>query len=297
MKYLVSLFFILLIFSCHIDINEYDPVDNLYSGYHRTWWDDFNKELNPYRWGYELGYGDIPELLIWGWGVGGLANYTSNKNNVYLSNGCLTIQANYLGGALSGRNYTSSRLNTRNKVWFQYGIITARIKLPYGKGIFPAFWLLGTNDYFYNLVWPRSGEIDIVELKGGGKGDSTVSFACHWYDEVWQTPPGYSVYVYKLWSLPEPKVFSDDFHIFEIEKTPYEIIWRVDRIERFRTKISNEMTELQGPMYIIFNLSVGATLIPDVGSPDSTTIFPQKMYIDWIRYYVRDIYLDFRTMK
>lgn len=295
MKSVSFLMVFLLFLGCSLPKAYDNPYDYLYVplGYNLVWHDEFNgKELNPYRWKYDLGYGDIPELLIWGYGVGGLANYTSNKNNVYLSDGKLVIQANYLGGDLGSRNYTSTRMHTRGSMSFQYGIVTARIKLPYGKGIFPAFWLLGTNDYFTNLIWPKSGEIDIVELKGGGENkDDTVSFAAHWYDEVWLTPKGYSVYNYKLWELPDPQIFADDYHIFEVERTPYEIIWRVDREEKFRLTISNEMKELRNPMYVIFNLEVGATMIIDVGVPDSSTVFPQKMYVDWVRYYIKDIYI------
>ncbi|MFN8206348.1 MAG: glycoside hydrolase family 16 protein [Bacteroidales bacterium] len=129
--------------------------------YELIWSDEFNQDglPNPKIWTMETGGG--------GWGNNEWEYYTANDtDNCIISNGTLKIRA--LKESYGGRDYTSARIKTQNKAIFQYGKLEARIKMPYGKGIWPAFWMLGNKG-----SWPACGEIDIVEMIGGTNNDNT----------------------------------------------------------------------------------------------------------------------------
>ena len=111
-----------------------------------------------------------------GWGNNELQYYTNTESNAKVENGILTITARE--ESVGGRDYTSARITTQNKFDFKYGRIEARIKLPYGQGLWPAFWMLG--QIISSVGWPACGEIDIMEMVGGTDNDNTVHSTFHW---------------------------------------------------------------------------------------------------------------------
>ena len=232
--------------------------------YQLAWSDEFTSpQIDQTTWTFETGGN--------GWGNEELQFYTARDTNAFIQDGKLIIQA--LKENYSGKNYTSARLITKDKKSFKYGKIEARIKLPYGQGLWPAFWMLGQN---YNSVgWPACGEIDIMELIGGAVNrDNTVYGTLHWDNNGQYASYGGSN---KLSS----GIFADDFHLFTIEWTPKLIKWFVDNKQYHVTDISpSGLSEFQQQYFIILNVAVGGTW---PGSPDNTTVFPQRMEIDYVR--------------
>ena len=208
--------------------------------------------------------------------------YTDSIENSYVfnngTNGYLLIRAVYEGGGLFSDNFTSARLITVNKQDFLYGKIAARIQLPYGQGLWPAFWMLGTNinETGGDTPWPACGEIDIMEMIGGGAGrDDTSWGAIHWDN---------SGHVYSSTSRTLPSgILADDFHVFEIEWDSTNIVWKVDGNTFFTKDITpSHMSEFHKRFYIILNVAVGG-IWPEY--PNTSTVFPQYMYVDWVRVY------------
>jgi beta-glucanase (GH16 family) len=166
---------------------------------------------------------------------------------------------------------------TQETFEFTYGRIEARIKVPYGQGIWPAFWMLG-ND-ITTSGWPKSGEIDIME--NIGREPSILHGTLH--------GPGYSGGngITSSITLPEGQVFSDDFHIFALEWEADEIRWYLDG-EQYASVAKDERFTDQKPwvydhpFFIILNLAVGGAW---PGYPDETTTFPQTMTVDYVRVY------------
>jgi beta-glucanase (GH16 family) len=240
-----------------------------------VWSDEFNGAvLDSAYWNYEIGNG-APVLP--GWGNNELEYYTSRTENVRIEDFSgadrgLVIEAR--AESYSGFNYTSARIQTKGKVEQTYGRIEARIKLPKGKGIWPAFWMLG-NDIDTNN-WPACGEIDIVELVG--HEPDTVHGTIH-FGEPWQ-------YTGNSFRLPSGD-FSDDFHIFAIEWEPGEIRWYVDdtlysRKTSWFSSIGSFPAPFNKDFFLILNVAVGGNW---PGNPDGSTVFPQRMYVDYIRIY------------
>jgi beta-glucanase (GH16 family) len=234
---------------------------------HLVMQDEFDTDgvLNTATWSYNIGTGAN------GWGNNELQYYTDRPENISIENGSLKITArkeNY-----SGSSYTSARILTKGKFEQKYGRIEARIKLPWGKGIWPAFWMLGANSD--TVLWPQSGEIDIMEYLGNKP--TQVFGTVH--------GPGYSggSAITKTYTLPNNR-FDNDFHIFGIEWGENYINYYVDDV------LYNQITpkDVKGewvfnqPFYIILNVAVGGTL---PGSPNSDTVFPQTMLVDYVRVY------------
>ena len=235
-------------------------------------------------WNDEFNYTGLPDSTLWyfeeggnGWGNNELQYYTSKRiENAHVENGYLTIEArkeNY-----NGREYTSARLITypTNNTW-KYGKIEARIKLPYGQGIWPAFWMLG-NGIFEGTSWPGCGELDILELVGGGEGkDDVVHGSIHYTDAT--NAHASNTASYQLTS----GIFADNFHTFSIEWTQDKIKWFVDGNQYFSKSLAgSELTEFQKEFFLLLNIAVGGNW---PGSPDASTVFPQKMLVDYVRVY------------
>lgn len=243
--------------------------------YELVWNDEFNYVGLPdsTKWTYETG-GD-------GWGNNELQYYTSGKSeNTYVQDGVLTISANK--ESYGGRSYTSARLITYYKQgYWKYGKIEARMKLPYGQGIWPAFWMLGTN-IFEGTSWPACGETDIMELVGGSNGnDSKVYGTAHWANSSSQ----HAQYgnEYQLSS----GIFADTFHTFSIIWDEKTIKWLVDGIQYNIIDITPaDLSEFHNPFFILLNLAVGGNW---PGNPDATTVFPQKMVVDYVRVYQQNL--------
>ncbi|MFZ1080492.1 MAG: family 16 glycosylhydrolase [Candidatus Kryptoniota bacterium] len=240
--------------------------------YKLVWSDEFEgTTLDSSKWNFESGNnnGNNNESEF----------YTSRPQNCSVSNGLLTITA--LKENYSGFNYTSARINTQNKFSFEYGKVEAMIKLPYGKGMWPAFWMLGDN--INSVGWPTCGESDIMEMIGGtGKGgfnsilsDGTVYGTLHWSQNGNAQSGG-------KYSLSSGK-FADDFHVFGVTWTPQAIQFYVDSTVYDHIDISpTYMSAFENKFFIILNLAVGGDW---PGYPDSTTVFPQMMQVDYVRVY------------
>jgi beta-glucanase (GH16 family) len=201
------------------------------------------------------------------WFNGELQAYTTGNTNASLDgNGNLVIEARR--EAREGRQYTSARLKTEGKKNFTYGRFEGRMKLPYGQGIWPAFWMLGGNS------WPNTGEIDIMENLG--REPSIAHGTIH--------GPGYSGAdgPSGTYTLPGGAVFSDDFHVFAIEWEPNTIRWYVDG-NHYSTKtpadIGGNTWVFDHGFFFILNVAVGGDW---PGDPDETTVFPQRMLVDYV---------------
>jgi beta-glucanase (GH16 family) len=145
------------------------------------------------------------------------------------------------------------------------------MKLPNGKGIWPAFWMLGDAISF--VGWPKCGELDIMEMIGGNtSGDKTIYGTAHW-DDNGHKQAGSS------YRLPAGN-YSDAFHVFDIVWDAQKIIWHMDGIQYYRIDLISALSELQEPHFILFNLAVGGNW---PGYPDNTTVFPQAMNVDYVR--------------
>ncbi len=236
-------------------------------------------------WQDEFDYTGLPDMNKWSfdtvgneyrWGNDELQYYTSSMNNAKVENGILIITARK--EELKGRQYTSARLKTQDKFDFKYGIIEARIKLPYGKGIWPAFWMLGTK--IKTLGWPRSGEIDIMEMVGGSNGgDNTVHSTLHWHGNESREKEG------KSYTLKEG-VFNDNFHVFSVVWNSTHIRGFVDDTEYFTMDITKDnLNEFHDNFYILLNVAVGGNW---PGSPNDSTVFPQEMKVDYVRVFKKD---------
>ncbi len=228
--------------------------------------DEFDTDgiLDSAIWDYEEGTDEN------GWGNGQLQYYTDRTENITVQNGILIITA--IEESYKGSNYTSARIVTKGEE--VYGRYEARIRVPYGQGIWPAFWLLGA-DCGPAVVWPQCGEIDIMEYKG--QEPTTIHGSVHgngFSDEEAIT---------KSYSLENDR-FDTGFHVFGIEWAPEYINYYVDDV------LYNQITpaDVPGewvfdhPFKIIINLAVGGDF---VGAPNSETVFPQTMLIDYVRVY------------
>ncbi|MGV8112295.1 MAG: family 16 glycosylhydrolase [Lentimicrobium sp.] len=232
-----------------------------------TWSDEFNglagQSPDASKWTFDLGTGQD------GWGNSELQSYTNSPANISLDDeGNLVITA-----IIEGNRFTSARIKTQGLFAQQYGRFEARIKTPYGPGIWPAFWMLGEN--IETEPWPACGEIDIMELRG--QEPHIIHGTLH--------GPGYSGGnpVTGSYALVNDR-FDNDFHLFAIEWDKDKIDFFVDdylyqRIER--SNVPGEWVYDQ-PFFILINLAVGGNY---VGFPTAQTPFPQKMYIDYVRVY------------
>jgi beta-glucanase (GH16 family) len=231
---------------------------------------DVDGAPNPDIWSYEIGDGTAQGIP--GWGNNELQFYTDREENVKVENGLLLITARQ--EQFNGAGYTSGRLITKGKLETQYGRVEARIRLPYGQGMWPAFWMLG-DDNNGTEIWPNIGEIDIMENRG--QEPTKIVGSVH--------GPGYSGgnAVSKDYELENDR-FDTGFHVFGIEWGPNYVNYYVDDV------LYNQITpnDVPGewvfnrPFYIILNLAVGGDF---VGSPNAQTVFPQTMLVDYVRIY------------
>ena len=231
-----------------------------YPGYTLVWADEFEgTQLNTQDWNFETGNH--------GWGNNESQDYLSGSNNAYLSNGKLVIEAKKESS--NGSDYTSARITTQGKRSFQYGRIDIRAKLPQGQGIWPALWMLGEN--FSSVGWPACGEIDIMELVG--HEPESVHGTIHWEDQGHASYGGGT-------SLPSG-IFADEYHVFSLIWDMQSINWYVDDNLFNSADITPAgLSEFRKPFFFIFNIAVGGNW---PGYPDATTVFPQRMEVDYIR--------------
>ncbi len=224
------------------------------------------------KWRHEIGNG--PD----GWGNWERQYYTGGTDNVALDgDGHLVITARQEnpGGYqcwYGNCDYTSAKLTTAQTFTQAYGHFEARMKLPRGQGIWPAFWMLGED--FDRVGWPDSGEIDIMENVGHEPG--TVHGTLH--------GPGYSGGggIGGAYTLPGGQHFADDFHTFAVDWSPGRIAWSVDgTVYQVRTPadVGGNDWVFEHPFYMIMNVAVGGEW---PGDPDGSTSFPQRLVIDYV---------------
>ena len=236
--------------------------------YKLVWQDNFNGSA-----------GQLPDAAKWGfdigtdWGNAQLEYDTNRPENVSLDgNGNLVITARK--ETYVNRQYTSGRIVTRDRYEFTYGRVEARIKLPVGQGIWPAFWMLGSN--ISSVGWPQCGEIDIMEYRG--QQPNTVASSVH--------GPGYSGgnALSRSFTL-EGSDFNSDFHLFAVEWNKNKIDFYVDDayvLSVIPSHVNGNEWVFDHPFYLILNVAVGGNY---VGAPDSSTIFPQTMLVDYVKVY------------
>jgi hypothetical protein len=226
-----------------------------------VWQDEFSANaLNSNDWTFETG----------GHGWGNNEKQFYRNENVSFQDGHLIITAKR--EAFSGSEYTSSRIITKGKKEFKYGRIDIRALLPEGQGIWPALWMLGSN--FSDVGWPKSGEIDIMEMIGGSGRENTVHGTVHW-DNAGQ----YASYG-KGYTLSSGK-FNDKFHVFTIVWDSSKIVWYVDDVQfNVIDTTPAGLSEFQNPYFLIFNVAVGGNW---PGDPNGSTVFPQRMIVDYVR--------------
>ena len=184
---------------------------------------------------------------------------------------------------------TSGKINSLGKFEFKFGKVEARIKPPVGKAAWPAFWSLGTN--FPIVDWPRSGEIDFMELHTALSNERTTHFTVHWCDESVQAPEECSFpagWVFNTQNRTFSESLGDDFHIFEAEWDESKIVGKIDGLVYFTKAINPEtMEEFLREFYLILNVAMGGTLGSNNQPPSGTETYPQTMLVDYVRVYKR----------
>ena len=246
-----------------------------YAGYHLAWADEFYlPTINSANWTHQImGDGGNAELQY----------YTARSVNSRVESGHLVIEARREDYQVGGQTYkfTSARLRTAGKQDFLYGKIEARIKLPKGAGMWPAFWMMPTDSVYGG--WAASGEIDIME---SANQMSSIGGTIH-YGGAWPAN------VYSGNTYSNGMDFSADYHTYSIEWEPTVMRWYVDGI-LYSTKTSWWSSSGAYPapfnqrFHIILNLAVGGTYTGILNWQDVTTNLPQQMLIDWVRVYQKN---------
>ncbi|HET6557847.1 MAG TPA: family 16 glycosylhydrolase, partial [Prolixibacteraceae bacterium] len=230
------------------------------------WSDEFNDTIiNKSNWVYDLGSNN-------GWGNNELEYYTNRPDNSTIKNGNLLIIAKKEN--LEGKNYTSARMKTLGKREFTYGKIEARIKAPVGQGIWPAFWTLGKNISssagVTGVGWPKCGEIDILEhINNAPNVVGTIHWDNNGHAQNGNTTP----------------CDVTQFHVYGIEWDSKAIKWFLDGKKFHEASIANNINsthEFHLPHFLILNLAVGGNW---PGPPNSTTVFPDTLFVDYVRVY------------
>jgi beta-glucanase (GH16 family) len=245
-------------------------------GWTLTWSDEFDgpngSAPDPSKWTHDVGGG--------GYGNKELEYYTAGTANVVVQDGNLVITATPDGASqymcwYGTCQYTSARLNSASHFSQQYGRFEARLQIPFGQGLWPAFWMMGTN--IGTVGWPACGEIDVMENVGFEPGEVWGSLHAPHYDAT------------LAYSVAAPARFADDFHTVTVEWEPTQIRFYVDD-QLYEAHTPADATSIGGtwafdhPFFVILNVAVGGKW---PGSPDATTTFPQTMKVDWVRVYAK----------
>jgi beta-glucanase (GH16 family) len=241
-----------------------------------VWSDEFDGPgIDKNVWSYETGGS--------GFGNAELQCYTDRPDNAYIEDGKLVIQAKRED--YGGKSFTSARLHTSGRLFFSFGIIEARIKIPdLREGLWPAFWMMGNN---YNQVgWPACTETDILEMGSeaarlAGVTNRRVNSTAHWsYNGSYA---GYGT------SLDAASDLNDDYHIYKLRWTPSEVRTYLDDVQIWVMNLSgldpNSLAAFHKPCYLTANLAVGGNFPKITSVGGITAPLPAKMYIDWIRLY------------
>ncbi len=225
--------------------------------YKLVWSDEFNgTSIDTSVWNFDTGNN--------GWGNNELENYQPSNASIANGNLVITAKKEVAGSA----NYTSSRMKTEGKKSFTYGRIEARIKMPAGQGLWPAFWMLGAN--ISSVGWPQCGEIDIMEHINS---DSLFYGTAHWNNNGHVSSGGKTI------------ATTAGYHVYDVEWTASAITWHLDGVAYWKTDIAANANGTAGfhlPFFIILNLAVGGNW---PGLSIDNTKFPASMYIDYVRVY------------
>jgi beta-glucanase (GH16 family) len=255
----------------NLDVTSGDP-----QSWTLVWSDEFDAaQLDPEVWFFENGDGS--QYGIPGWGNNELQWYL--EDSAELRDGKLVITARE--ESVSGKNYTSARINTRDRFAFRYGRIEASIRLPAGQGIWPAFWMLPQGDAYG--TWAASGEIDIVEAVNlGGTGGNNIFGTIH-YGGEWPN----NQFSGNEYLVPADATAEFHTYVLEWDSSVPEMRWYVDGI-LYSTQNSWSTTSAPYPapfdenFYILLNVAVGGNF---PGPPNSSTVFPVEMEVDYVRIY------------
>jgi beta-glucanase (GH16 family) len=232
------------------------------TGWTLAWQDEFNgTALDTSKWNIEVN-GD-------GGGNNELQYYTARPENVRVTGGNLVIEARK--ESYGGKGYTSGRITTQNKASWAFGRMEARMKIPTGKGTWPAFWMLGNS--ISSAGWPASGEIDIMEHINT---EAFIHGTIHWADQNNN---------HASYGNPSGSIDFSQFHVYAVEWDTAAIRWYVDGVKFNEANISggiNGTSEFQSPFFLLFNLAVGGDW---PGGPDASTVFPNQMLVDYVRVY------------
>jgi hypothetical protein len=250
----------------HNDNGLYFPVGNsgyttpnTYPGYSLVWSDEFSgKTVDTKNWSFETGNNN-------GWGNHELEYYTGRTQNVFVSGGNLILEAR--AETYASSSFTSARMITKGKRSFTLGRVDIRAMLPQGKGIWPALWLLGSN--IDAVGWPSCGEIDMVELLG--QQPNKIYGTLHWGPTHQSYGTNYSL---------GSGTFADSFHVFSMIWKANSIEMLIDDVSYFTMDTSKGGLPFNADFFFIFNIAVGGDW---PGAPDASTIFPQRMVVDYIR--------------
>ncbi|MEO6721066.1 MAG: glycoside hydrolase family 16 protein [Ferruginibacter sp.] len=232
-------------------------------------------------WSEEFNYDGLPDSTKWsydvgghGWGNNELEYYTNGSlDNATVSDGTLKIKV--VREKKGDREYTSTRMHTKGKADFTYGKIEIKAKLPSGRGIWPAIWMLGSN--IGTVDWPDCGEIDIMEHVGFDKDTIVGTVHTKSYNHVKGTQKGKKVFI---------KDPYNTYHLYAIEWTPEGMGFLLDNVMYYH--IANEHKTVaewpfDSPFYLLLNVAVGGNWGGQKGV--DPTIFPAAMEIDYVRVY------------
>lgn len=264
-RFLVAVFFVVLLSSPGLAQSPWKLV----------WQDEFDGDSLDYsKWECEVN--------AFGGGNHELQMYTDRRENVRVDDGKLILEARRDQPDIAGtiREYSSGRIRTKHRGDWRYGRFEIAAKLPKGQGIWPAIWMLPTEEKYGG--WAASGEIDIMEYRGQKTNEvlGTLHFGSGWpKNEQTHEPP---------YQLPVGS-FADDFHEFALEWEAGVMRWYVDgKLFQTVTKWRSDGGEFPAPFdqrfHLILNVAVGGGF---VGAPDGTTEFPQQMLVDYVRVYER----------
>ena len=267
---------------------SYDPGTN----YELVWSDEFENvgpiqaiingqpaySPNPANWRHEIG------MHL----DGGLENYSNSIYNSYVQNGQLTIVA-----MKENESYISSMLSSCFRQEFTFGKFVAKIILPYGRGIWPAWWMVG-QDHRYNLSWPTTGEIDILEMWGGNNKinftDQYAHATIHWNNASATMNPLFHTHIMEQWNTPDGSMLHNNSLVYWADWTPTNITMGVNEFIYFQVNTTNMADSFNPvlafsgmfPYCLRFDIAI-ASAAP--GPPDQTNVWPQQMIVDWVRVY------------
>jgi beta-glucanase (GH16 family) len=218
---------------------------------------------------------------------GGWEHYTDSIYNAYVQNGQLTLVV------MEPPTYNSSCLSSENLQEFTFGVFAAKIRLPYGRGLWPAWWLLG-HDQKYGLTWPTTGEIDILEMWGGNNvSNYTDQFAhgtLHFNNQSYSMNPLHYAGIGERWQPPDNSSLHNNSLVYWAEWTPTKLNIGVNEFAFFQLNSTNVPNSIEPPAALSglfpYFMRLNIAITPySPGPPDKTVIWPQQMVVDWVRVY------------